>query len=66
VWSVGWDGMTGQPTGAPRWPFPGGLVRQPNRLVEACKLLRNEWAHVEREKPQKRPDAVPEGQRPDS
>jgi hypothetical protein len=48
IWSVRWDGMTGQPTSAPRWPFPGGLLRQPRRLVDACKLLRAEWPYVRR------------------
>lgn len=46
LWSVEWDGMTGQPRGAPRWPFRGGLLRQPLRLVEACRLMRAEWPHV--------------------
>ena len=48
IWSVRWDGTTGAPTSAPRWPFPGGLLRQPRRLVDACKLLRAEWPYVQR------------------
>jgi hypothetical protein len=50
LWSARWeidprDGER-QPVGAPRWPFRGGLRRQPNRLVEACKLLSAEWPLV--------------------
>ncbi len=46
LWSVEWDSWSGMPSGAPRWPFRGGLLRQPRRLVQACKLLRAEWPHV--------------------
>lgn len=46
LWSIEWDGMTGGPRGAPRWPYRGGVLRQPNRLVEACRLLRSEWPQV--------------------
>jgi hypothetical protein len=53
IWSVRWDGMSGQPIGAPRWPRPGGLLRQPAWLLDAVKLLRYEWPHVKREKPGK-------------
>jgi hypothetical protein len=49
LWSVEWDGMTGEPRkGAPRWPFRGGVLRQPRRLIEACALLRAEWPKLER------------------
>lgn len=48
TWSVPWDGATGMPLGAPRWPLRGGLLRQPSRLVQACKLLRSEWPYVSR------------------
>jgi hypothetical protein len=63
VWSVKWDGMTGQPSGTPEWPFPGGLLRQPKRLVDACKILRAEWPYVQRpgvRKPQERTEPTPE------
>lgn len=50
MWSVRWDAMNGQPSGAPRWPFKGGLRRQPRRLFDACKLLRAEWPSVARPK----------------
>lgn len=46
LWSVRWDPQHGQPSGAPRWPFPGGLLRQPRRVFEAAKLLRSEWPQV--------------------
>jgi hypothetical protein len=46
LWSVEWSSWNGMPSGAPRWPFPGGLLRQPHRLVQACKLLRAEWPQV--------------------
>ncbi len=51
LWSVGWVG--GQPTGAPAWPFPGGVLRQPRRLVDACALLRDEWPYVQLATPPK-------------
>ena len=51
LWSVGW--RDGQPSGAPAWPFPGGLLRQPRRIVDACGLLRNEWPYVQRAQPAK-------------
>lgn len=55
TWSVRWDGMSGQPFGPPVWPFPGGLLRQPNRLVQACKVLRAEWPNLQtRTRPQER------------
>jgi hypothetical protein len=41
--------MTGQPSGAPRWPRRGGLLRQTNRLFQACQLLRAEWPRLSRE-----------------
>lgn len=50
MWSVRWDGMSGMPLGAPEWPRRGGLLRQPRRLVEACKLLRAEWHYLDRKK----------------
>jgi len=46
LWSVGWE--QGQPVRAPAWPFPGGLLRQPRRLVDACGLMRNEWPYLQR------------------
>lgn len=46
LWSVVWDGTTGMPSGPPRWPFRGGLIRQPARLVQAAKILRSEWPAV--------------------
>jgi len=48
MWSVTWDG-TGTPRGAPRWPFKGGLLRQPARLVQAVKILHAEWPSVRAE-----------------
>src|SRR5512139_90312 len=49
MWSVRWDPSTGNPLGAPRWPFRGGLLRQPRRIFEACKVLAAEWPYVKRE-----------------
>ena len=43
-----WDGMSGQPSGPPEWPEPGGLLQQDAWLVEAVSLLRTEWPFVER------------------
>jgi hypothetical protein len=56
LWSVRWDGMSGSPSGAPRWPFKGGLKHQPRRLFEACKLLRAEWPSVARPQPEQKED----------
>jgi hypothetical protein len=49
LWTVTWQ--AGQPTGRPTWPFRGGLLRQPRRLVDACALLRDEWPYVRRAAP---------------
>ncbi len=46
TWSIRWDPLSSMPIGPPRWPFPGGLLRQPRRIFEACKLLKNEWPYV--------------------
>lgn len=44
-WAVG--GLGGAvPAGPPEWPRPGGLLRQPARLVEAVTVLRSEWPFV--------------------
>lgn len=45
LWSVHWD-LRGMPIGPPRWPFKGGLLRQPAQLVQAVKILRSEWPNV--------------------
>lgn len=41
------DGMSGQ-AGPPRWPYPGGYLHQPARLVEAVSILRGEWTTIVR------------------
>jgi hypothetical protein len=38
--------MSGAPSGPPEWPFPGGLLNQPARLVDEVDLLRSEWPHL--------------------
>ena len=40
-----WDSMTGGP-GRVEWPFPGGLMKQPAKLVQAVNLLRIEWRYL--------------------
>lgn len=37
------DGMSGA-AGPPRWPYRGGYLKQPARLVEAVRTLRGEMA----------------------
>lgn len=37
------DGFAGAPAGPPEWPFPGGQLHQPGKLVEAVDVLRAEW-----------------------
>jgi hypothetical protein len=49
--STSFDPFSGQPLGPPEWPLKGGMFRQPAVLVEAVRLLRSEWAHVERAAP---------------
>lgn len=41
------DGLSGQPAGPPDWPYPGGYARQPNKLIQAVKLLRIEWQFLD-------------------
>lgn len=43
--ATSFDGMSGQPS-PPLWPFRGGVLRQPAALVQAVRLLRNEWPYV--------------------
>lgn len=50
LWSVRWDSSTGNPIGAPEWPLRGGLLKQPARLVHACKVLRAEWPYLGRKR----------------
>lgn len=48
-WWVGsstWDGMSGRPAGPPEWPRPGGMLRQPAKLVAAVELLSAELRYV--------------------
>lgn len=52
-----WEPMSGTPIGSPEWPYQGGELRQPNRLVEAVRLLKAEWSHLERDRPE--PKAAP-------
>lgn len=42
------DGFVGAPAGPPEWPFPGGELRQPGKLVDAVEVLRTEWGHLPR------------------
>ncbi len=42
------EGFGGQPIGPPEWPFPGGMLNQPNEVVEAAMVLRQEWGHIDR------------------
>lgn len=35
-------------TGRTRWPYPGGYLRQPARLIAAVNLLRSEWSTIMR------------------
>jgi len=41
-----WDGATGQPSGPPEWPEPGGMMNQDAKLVDLVMLLRSEWPHI--------------------
>lgn len=41
------DGFTGAAS-PPEWPFPGGPLRQPAKLVAAARVLRSEWPHIRR------------------
>jgi len=43
VESSPWDPWMDGPAGPPEWPRPGGLMRQAAKLVEAVRILRNEW-----------------------
>jgi hypothetical protein len=49
--------MTGQPIGVRRWPFPGGVMRQPAPVVQAARILLAEFETVRqaREKKTKAP-----------
>lgn len=38
--------MTGQPSGPPEWPLRGGMLKQPNKLVDAIAILRAELSYV--------------------
>ena len=57
------DGMSGQPSGPPRWPRRGGVMKQDNKLVEAFKLLRAEWPHIGERAKQGSPAATEEERR---
>ena len=46
VASTRFDGMSGMPSGPPEWPFKGGILNQPGKLVDAVDLLRGEWSYV--------------------
>lgn len=35
------SGLGGGPCGPPEWPRPGGIMRQPNKLVAAVRYLRS-------------------------
>jgi hypothetical protein len=48
------DGMSGQ-AGRSRWPYPGGYLCQPARLVEAVTLLRGEWSVIMRQRSEPKP-----------
>lgn len=48
------DGMSGQ-AGRPRWPYRGGFLRQPARLVEAVSILRAEWSAIMRHRSETKP-----------
>jgi hypothetical protein len=34
------------PSGMPEWPYPGGMLRQPARLVDAVRILQAEMQHI--------------------
>ena len=50
-WDYGFSGA--QPAGPPEWPYPGGWLAQPAKLVDAVRLLRAELPHVPRPEPAK-------------
>ena len=56
------DGMSGAP-GLTRWPRRGGMQRQPNRLVEAVRILRAEWNAILSWKAEQRKGKEPEVKR---
>lgn len=37
-----WDAMNGRLVGPPEWPFEGGYLRQPARLVSLAETVRAE------------------------
>ncbi len=47
VTSLRFDGMSAAPH-LTAWPFRGGVLRQPAPIVEAHKILTQEWARLQR------------------
>jgi hypothetical protein len=47
VESSPWAGMSAVPSGPPQWPYPGGYLNQPARLVAAVQRIRAELAHLD-------------------
>jgi len=43
--------------GKTRWPYPGGYLCQPARLIEAVTLLRGEWPIIMRHRAESKPAA---------
>ncbi len=41
------NGMSGAPSGPPRWPRSGGVMRQPNRIVQAVSFFRHAYVTLQ-------------------
>lgn len=66
-WVLGscpWDGMSGKPAGPPEWPFRGGYLRQPNRLVTLYEQCRAEFSFVGKPEKKKPEPAEPKAEPP--
>jgi len=50
LWSCERDSLSGTPTSIHTWPLPGGVLRQPAKLVDVASFLLNEWGRLPKAK----------------
>lgn len=44
--SAPFNGMSGAPSGPPKWERRGGIMRQPNRMVQAASFFRTAYVKL--------------------